>query len=106
MEILDADDRIFPELVANVNFLPEAAADSSEAGKTFLFVPRSAIVEDGGEMFAWVVAKSRVEKRRIKVSGASKDELARVDSGLSTGETVVLNPPRTLRDREMVKVAE
>ncbi|GAC1336643.1 MAG: efflux RND transporter periplasmic adaptor subunit [Isosphaeraceae bacterium] len=107
VQIDDPGDGIFPELVANVNFLPEKSVERSDLGKSYLYVPRNAIVEDPAGAFVWVVvAKSQVEKRAIKFSGDSRDESARVDSGLKSGDTVVLNPPRSLRDRETVKIAE
>jgi hypothetical protein len=34
------------------------------------------------------------------------DDLARVESGLKAGETVVLNPSKSLREGNEVKVAE
>ena len=107
VEIDNPGDVVFPELVANVNFLPEKSAERNDLGKSYLYIPRNAIVEDPAGSFVWiVVAKSQVEKRAIKVSGDSRDESARVDSGLKSGDTVVLNPPRSLRDRETVKIAE
>ena len=36
----------------------------------------------------------------------TNDDLARVESGLKSGESVVLNPSKTLRDGEVVKVAD
>ena len=36
----------------------------------------------------------------------TNDDLARVENGLKPGESVVLDPPKTLREGEPVKVLE
>ncbi len=106
VEILDPDDQLFPELVATVHFLPDKSLNRPDAAKAFLFVPKAAIFEASGHSFAWVLDdKSRVSRRQVEVA-VTNDELARVESGLRNGETVVLNPPKTLRELESVSVAD
>jgi RND family efflux transporter MFP subunit len=106
VEVLDPDEQLFPELVATVHFLPDKALKNPAAGGSYLFVPKAAVFERNGHSLAWVVdGKSRVHQRRVEVA-VTNDDLARVESGLRSGETVVLNPPRTLRENETVKVAE
>jgi RND family efflux transporter MFP subunit len=106
VEILDADERLFPELLATVNFLPTQSQAASASGRTFLFVPRSALVEQAGRFSAWVVdPQGKLHKRNVEASPATA-ELARVDSGLSADEAVVMNPKATLREGEAVLVAD
>jgi RND family efflux transporter MFP subunit len=106
VEILDADERLFPELVATVNFLPSQSQAAATTGRTFLFVPRAALVEDAGRYLAWVVdAKGKIQKRKVEASPSSA-ELARVDFGLSADEAVVVNPKANLREGEAVQVAD
>jgi RND family efflux transporter MFP subunit len=106
VEILDPDDHLFPELVATVHFLPDKALKNPNAGQPYLFVPKAAVFEESGHAYAWVVdARSRVSRRQVEVA-VTNDELARVESGLKAGETVVVTPPKTLRANEVVKVAE
>ena len=106
VEILDPDDHLFPELVATVHFLPDKALNNPNAARSFLFVPKAALFEENGHEYAWVVdGKSQVRKRPIEVA-VTNDELARVESGLKSGESVVLNPPKGLRDGTAVKVSE
>jgi hypothetical protein len=106
VEILDPDDHLFPELVATVHFLPDKALNNPDASKAFLFVPAAAVVEEQGHSYAWVVdSQSRVAKRRVEVA-PTNDVLARVESGLAAGDTVVVNPPKTLRQNEIVKVSD
>jgi RND family efflux transporter MFP subunit len=106
VEILDPDEHLFPELVATVHFVPDKGLDNPNAGRSFLFVPKSAVFEENGHAYAWVVGPgSKVTRRKVEVA-TTNDELARVESGLKAGESVVLNSPKTLRDNMKVKVAE
>ena len=106
VEITDPDEKLFPELVATVHFLPDKALKNENARQSFLFVPKSALFEENGHTFVWLVdSKSKVAKRQVEVA-TTNDELARVESGLKAGEQVILAPPKTLRDGEEVKVAE
>ena len=104
--ILDPDAYLFPELVATVHFLPDKVLNNPDASKAYLFVPTEAVFEENGHSYVWVVdGKPSVQKRHVEVA-VTKDELARVESGLKAGEQVVVNPPKTLHDNEVVKIAE
>jgi RND family efflux transporter MFP subunit len=106
VEILDPDEHLFPELVATVHFLPDKALPNPNGGRAFLFVPKSAVFEANGHSYAWILdSESRVHKRQVEVA-VTNDELARVESGLQVGESVVLNPPKQLHDNIAVKVVE
>lgn len=106
--ILDPDEHLFPELVATVHFLPDQAiaTPASAASGPLLFVPKAAIVEEAGHSYAWVVEDGGVVRRRAIEVVVTNDDLARVEKGLKPGESVVLDPPRTLREGEPVKVLE
>ena len=106
VDVLDPDDRLFPELVATVHFLPDEAVDRASTGQNFLFVPVSALLGAGDEAAVWVVdAQSQARKRMVRV--AERDgNLARIDAGLEPGESVVLDPAAELRDGEPVQVAD
>jgi RND family efflux transporter MFP subunit len=106
VEIVDPDDKLFPELAATVHFLPFKTGSQSEANKSYLFVPKSAVFQENGHDYVWVVVKnSQVSRRQVEVA-TTKEDLARVETGLQSGETVVLNPPKNLKDREVVRIAE
>jgi RND family efflux transporter MFP subunit len=106
VEILDPDEQLFPELVATVHFLPDKALNNPNASRPFLFVPKAALFEENGHEYAWVVdARPSVHKRQVEVA-VTNAELARVESGLKAGETVVVNPSKTLREGNVVKVAD
>lgn len=106
VEFLEPDDQLFPELVATVHFLPDKALKAPDAGKAFLFISKSAIIEEGGHSYVFQLdAKKAVRKTEVDVV-VTTDDLARVEKGLKVGDSVVLSPPKTLRDGESVKVAE
>jgi len=105
VEILDPDDKLFPELAATVHFLPDKNWAESDANRSYLFVPREAVFEEDGHDWVWLlVGDSRVEKRKIEVANSNGGEV-RVESGLKLNDKVVLNPPRDLRDGETVREA-
>ncbi len=106
VEILDPDDKLFPELAATVHFLPDKTANRREASQSYVFVPKSAVFQENGHDHVWVVGKADViHKRRVEVA-TTTDALARVESGLEPGESVVINPSRGLRENETVRKAD
>ena len=106
VEILDVDEQLFPELVATVHFLPDKSHQGADVGKSHLFLPKSALFEEGGHSQAWRVdAKNTIHKTRVEVV-VTNDELARVESGLKAGDSVVLSPKNVLHDGEVVKIAD
>jgi RND family efflux transporter MFP subunit len=106
VQVLDADERLFPELVCTVHFLPDESLNNPAAGQAFLYVPRAAIVEQGGLTYAWVVDdKPSVRRRRVEIA-ATDDDPIRVESGLAPGEKVVLRPSKDLQDGQLVATGD
>lgn len=106
VEVLDPDERLFPELAATVHFLPSRSTAAPDVNTSHLFVPKSAIFQENGHDQVWVLGpKNRLAKRQVEAA-ATSDALARVEEGLSAGESVVVNPPSTLRDGETVRIAQ
>ena len=78
---------------------PSRPVPQAETDKAYLFVPKSAVFQENGHDYVWVVGKkSQVNKRHVEVA-TTKEDLARVESGLESGETVVLNPPKSFKDK-------
>jgi len=104
VEILDPDDRLFPELAATVHFLPSESVNNPDAGRSYLFVPTSAIFRDDGRDFVWVIRPDNtLRKSRVEVVSTTSDS-ARVESGLKLNDAVVLSPVKTLREFETVRI--
>ncbi len=98
--ITEKDSRILPEMGARVEFLVEA---TDSAVPMRLFLPAEAVRTDGGGTWVWVVRDGLVARVAIDagpVSGGRRE----VRSGLSGGESVVLDPPAQLEDGERVNV--
>lgn len=106
VEFVEPDEQLFPELVATVHFLPDKALKAPDAGRSYLFVNKAAIIEEEGRSFVFTIdAKKNVHKTPVEVV-VTNDDLARVERGVRAGEAVILSPPKTLKDGEAVKVAE
>jgi multidrug efflux pump subunit AcrA (membrane-fusion protein) len=104
VEILDPDDRLFPELAATVHFLRSETVNSPDAGRSYLFVPTSAVFREDGHDFVWVIRDDNtLRKNRVEVVLTTEDA-ARVESGLKLNDAVVLSPTKNLRDLEMVRI--
>ena len=105
VEILDPDDKLFPELAATVHFLPDEKFAGSEASRAFLYVPSEAVFQEDGHDWVWLIDHdSKVTRRKIEVANSSRGS-TRVESGLQEDEKVVLNPPHGLRDGDAVREA-
>jgi RND family efflux transporter MFP subunit len=103
VEILDPDENLFPELVATVHFLPDKSHQGQDIGKSHLFVPKSALFQEGGHSLVWQVdGQEMIHKVRVEVV-VTNDSLARVESGLKVDDLVVLNPAQELHEGEVVK---
>ena len=106
VDVLDPDDRLFPDLNATVRFLPDKAYQGPDAGKSYFFVSKSSLFEVGGHAYVWrVEPDNTLRKVRVEVV-VTNDDLARLESGLKAGDKVVLKPKPTLHDGEPVKISD
>ncbi|HVK50521.1 MAG TPA: efflux RND transporter periplasmic adaptor subunit [Pseudoxanthomonas sp.] len=99
------DPRIVPDMGVRVSFL-EAARPAEQSQPQGVRAPGAAIVERGGQQVAYALTpENTVEQRTLKVGRAMGDD-RQVLSGLSAGDTVVLNPPDELKDGSKIRLAE
>jgi RND family efflux transporter MFP subunit len=107
VEIVDPDDKLFPELEATVHFIPRAMGADPNVDRLFLFVPKEAVVDENAQKIVWVVSRGdqTVHKRVVNVLAAT-DRYARIESGVREGDEVVLYPPATIRDNEAVEITQ
>jgi hypothetical protein len=103
----EKDARVVPEMGVRVKFL-EAKAAAGEAAppppKGVLVPARAIDSRDGGQV-AFVVRDGRVEARKVTLGRTLGDD-REVTAGLQGGESVVLDPPDTLKDGAAVRLAE
>ena len=102
----EKDPRIVPDMGVRVSFLERPSeATAGEQKPQGVRVPAAAVVQrDGAEVAFALGDEDRVEQRALKTGATSGSERT-VLSGLAAGETVVLDPPGTLKDGDRVRVA-
>ena len=89
------DPRILPDMGIKVTFLADRGTTPVTTLRPTTLVPKSAIVTEGGQAYAFVVAGETVERRAVKTGGADGDKLE-VLAGLTSRDRVVVSPPPTL----------
>jgi RND family efflux transporter MFP subunit len=108
VEILDVDERLFPEMSAAVFFLPQGDAkpDPGQTNAKRIFTRTAAIAKTESGSYVWVVDDNERLKRVAVVTGGEQDGRTEISEGLSGGERVVLDPPADLRPDQLVKVSD
>jgi len=89
------DPRILPDMGIKVTFLADRGTAPAAAMRPTTLLPKAAIVTEGGQTYAFVVAGETVERRAIKTGGADGDRIE-VVAGLTSRDRVVVSPPPTL----------
>ena len=103
VEIIDADERLFPDMSSTVYFLANEAEDSTKQGERRVFCPSDAVVTSDSESWVWLLTDSNRTKKKVISVGESRDGRTEILSGLSGGEKVVAGPPAELKNDELVK---
>lgn len=105
VEILDADERLFPEMSSTVYFLPDESTDE-EVPERRVYCPTAAVVAAEDQSYVWMLnAEDRVQPAQVQ-TGGERDGRTEILSGLSGGERVVVRPPAELRSGQRVRVGE
>jgi RND family efflux transporter MFP subunit len=97
----ELDTRVLPDMGVKVAF-QEAAKDPVADRPSGLAVPAGAVRNVDGRDFVFVVSDGRAERRAIAVGGQNGDSLV-IQSGLTAGESVVVNAPPELADGAAVR---
>jgi len=105
VEILDADERLFPEMSGTVYFLPDEKETAPIVAERRVFCPTEAIVKDGHVSYVWLIDREHLRRADVTTSG-SNDGRTEIRTGLSGGEKVVVAPSKELRENQEVRVAE
>jgi RND family efflux transporter MFP subunit len=95
------DPKILPDMGIKVSFLETGAAAVAVSAPQ---VPADAVVADKeSSSYVWVVRDGKVKKRTVR-AGAARDGQVPITQGLQGGESVVIDPPRRLREGAAVEV--
>lgn len=98
----ELDSRILPDMGVKVAFQDPGVASSS--GRAGVVIPQSAVIENGGKQYVFLVVENMVERRAIASAGERGQEVL-VSSGIASGDKVVINAPTGLKGGERVKEA-
>jgi HlyD family secretion protein len=104
--ILDKDKDLKPEMSAKVTFLEmakAAEAGSSAPPPAVVSVSKAAVVNRDGRSVVFEIREGKARSRAVVV-GPERSGQVVVREGLSGGETLVSNPPETLKDGDAVRV--
>ena len=106
VEILDADDRLFPDMSSTVYFLGSATDEQNQNEKPRIFCPNDALYDEGGKRFVWIVSSDDRLKEVIVEVGEEKEDRTEILKGLGGGEKVVVSPPKEFKEGMLVKTAQ
>jgi len=103
----ELDSRILPDMGVKVAFQERSDTGSGETsglaqGVSGVVVPQSTVSESGGRFYVLLVVDNLVERRMISTGGTRGKEIL-VTSGISGGDTVIVNAPSDLREGDRVK---
>lgn len=97
------DPRILPDMGVKVTFLgQEKVAQKAPAG---VFIPQSAVHDDGGQKVVYVVKDNHVERHAVSV-GTTNGSQAQILAGLGAGDSIVVGGATGLHDGEQVQVKQ
>jgi RND family efflux transporter MFP subunit len=97
------DQRVLPDMGVKVSFITDRPATAQAA--SMVDVPKVAVRRDGEQDIVFVVKDEKAERRAVKVASAEGND-ARIASGLSAGENVIVEAPPELKDGDSVKIKE
>jgi HlyD family secretion protein len=99
------DPRILPDMGVKVSFLSERPKTEDTAPRARLLVPKTSVRSAEGREVVFVVHDNRLERRAVKTTAASGDQVEIV-SGLTAGEQIVVDGPADMKDGDRVTVKE
>ncbi|MBX7255127.1 MAG: efflux RND transporter periplasmic adaptor subunit [Candidatus Hydrogenedentes bacterium] len=105
VRVKDPDDLIRPELNARVTFLGDAEPEESAAkAGVRLWIPKSAVVQNGSETTVFVIENGMARSKRVTL-GLSGEKGVSVAEGLTGDETLIVSPPKNLKEEARVAAA-
>jgi RND family efflux transporter MFP subunit len=100
------DPRIVPDMGVRVSFLEESKpAAPDQPRPSGVLIPKEAARDEDGQQVVFVFGDGRARRRRVSLGGTVGDS-RQVQSGVSAGESVILDPPAGLKDGAAVMLAK
>ncbi len=103
VEFLERPPILKPEMGVRVEFLPKGTPAEPGVPAAKVTVASRAVVDRGGKSVVFVVSRGVARAVEVRTAKGATPDAVEVVSGLSGGETVVIDPPADLRDGEKVK---
>lgn len=75
----------------------------TDTAKDAVLVPYSAVIQQNNNEFVYIVDADGKARRRTVQTGYELSEYIQLRAGVTKGETVIINPPETLRDGDAVE---
>ena len=104
VEVVDSDERLFPDMSSKVYFLGAQAASAAETPPRRVFCESDAIVTGEGGPFVWIVGDGNLARRMEVTTGPARDGRTEITGGLTGGERVIMAPPN-LAPGQRMKIA-
>jgi RND family efflux transporter MFP subunit len=98
------DPRIVPDMGVRVSFLEESQPVQAQERPHGVLVPAAALRRDGDQDFVFLVRDGRAERRAVTL-GTPRGDSRQVLSGLTAGETVIVDAPAGLKEGTAVTEA-
>lgn len=98
VKILQPDQYLRPEMNASVAFVSDGTPVGAGTQKPMITVPANAIRNNT----VFVIVDGKAAQRAVKTRGTTSAGV-QIDSGLSGGEDLIVNPPADLKDGQRVK---
>jgi RND family efflux transporter MFP subunit len=108
VRVVDADERLFPDLSATVHFLPRAYELAGGDAKQATYVPAQAVVAADGSSRVWRIEGQRAFATVVEPLGEAKDGLVPIAETpeLAGGDKLIVDPPAGLADGTRVEARE
>ena len=103
VRFLDKDPRMLPDMSAKVSFLSRNL--KTEELKPRLAVNGSALVGKTDQTHVFVLQGNHVQETSVQ-TGVKLGDMIEIISGLKSGDRVVINPPKGMKNGTKIKIAE
>ena len=101
--ILDKDSNLKPEMSAKVTFIEPQVSVARATVERVVSVPKTAVVTVDGKSRVFTVVGGIAEARDVTIGGSRQDRVI-VTAGLDGQETVIAQPPATLKGGTRVRI--
>jgi RND family efflux transporter MFP subunit len=102
------DPKILPDMGVKVAFMgedeaPKKGAAKDTGPKPTAVVPKTAVRNDGGKPYVFLVRDTKIERRGVML-GNDRGSDVEIMAGLNAGDSLVARGPENLQDGETVKI--